>query len=73
MREPVRLAKPEDDDMDFDILRLLDKYSPYIIVALIVILVLLIIALVFAVAHAGGANITMVESGNWYNHLQDVI
>lgn len=44
-----------------------------IIPLLIMLLVLLIIALVATfVAHVG-ANVTMVESGNWYNHMQDVV
>jgi len=72
---PVRLAKEtHDNTTSFDVfLGVLIRYSPYIVLALIIILILLIIMLVFAVAQAGGANMTMVESGNWYNHMQDVI
>ena len=72
-KEPIRLAKRNDDTTSFDILGVLNKYSPYIVLALIIILILLIIMLVFAVAQAGGANMTFVESGNYYYHLQDVI
>lgn len=71
-KDPVRLQKIENET-HFDIMGTINRYAPYILVALIIILMLLIIALIIAIAQAGGGNITMVESGNYYYHLQDVI
>ena len=47
------------------------KYTIYILIALIIILFILIMTLVAVIVQSG--NVTMVESGNYYYHLQDVI
>ena len=67
---PIRLQKIDDTPRWIDFL---NRYSPYILILLIIILMLLIIAVIVAFAQMGGANMTMVESGNYYYHLQDVI
>ena len=67
---PIRLEKVDETPRW---IQFVNRYSPYIIVALIIILVLLILAVIVAIAHTGGANITMVDSGNYYYHLKDVI
>ena len=70
MSKPVRLAKETDIPTWVEFL---NRYSPYIVMLLIIILMILIIAVIVSIAQMGGANMTMVESGNYYYHLQDVI
>ena len=69
VNKPVRLAKQNTTSWEST----LQRYSPYILLILIIVLLILIIATIIAVAHMGGSNVTMVESGNYYNHFQDVI
>ena len=73
MKEPVRLHKQDTTSHKVMFEAFLQRYAPYILLLLIIILCILIIALIVAMATHGGANVTMVESGNYYNHLQDVI
>ena len=74
MKEPVRLAKEtQDNTTSFDILGVLNKYSPYIVLVLIIILMILIIMLVVVLVQHGNANVTMMDSNNYYYHLKDVI
>jgi hypothetical protein len=74
-KEPVRLAKEEESEFKF--IESLEDWAlrnAHILLPLaIILLILLIVALVATIVVHGGANVTMVESGNWYNHLQDVI
>ena len=44
----------------------------HIILPLLIIILLLLIGAVIGIIVSGG-NITIVESGNYYNHFQDVI
>ena len=74
-KEPVRLAKEEESEFKF--IESLEDWAlrnAHILLPLaIILLILLLIALVATIVVTSGANVTMVESGNWYNHLQDVI
>jgi len=71
MKQPVRLAK-EENYSKMEVFCM--KYSPIIVFFLLILLAALIIALIFAFLDVTSAgNITMVESGNYYNHLKDVI
>ena len=69
MSKPVRLSKQNTTRWEST----LQKYSPYILLILMIVLLILIIATIVAIVHMGGGNVTMVESGNYYNHFQDVI
>ena len=69
MNKPVRLSKQEDTTWEDT----LQRYSPYILIICMIILVILIIATIIAFVNMTGGNVTMVESGNYYNHFQDVI
>lgn len=75
MSKPVRLAKQDESEFKFmeSLEMWLLQHGHIIIPLLIILLVLLIIALVATFVAHGGSNVTMVESGNWYNHMQDVI
>jgi len=75
MSKPVRLAKVQDNTASNKVVfeAFLERYAPYILLILIIVLCVLIIALIVAMVSHGNANVTMVESGNYYNHLQDVI
>ena len=74
-KEPVRLAKEEESEFKF--IESLEDWAlrnAHILLPLaIILLILLFVALVATFVVTSGANVTMVESGNWYNHLQDVI
>ena len=73
MSKPARLHKVQDNStMKEDMELFLQRYAPYILLILIIVLCVLIIALVVAMVTHGN-NMTMVESGNYYNHLKDVI
>lgn len=71
MSKPVRLSKEQNTMSGWE--SFLQRNSPYILLILFIVLLILIIATIIAVAHMGGGNITMVESGNYYNHFADVI
>ena len=75
MSKPVRLAKQEKSEFNFmeSVEMWALKYAHIILPLLILLLILLIVALIATFVAHGGSNVTMVESGNWYNHLQDVI
>ena len=68
---PVRLQKEEDKNMKLD--KWLWEHAHIILPILAIVLILLIIGLVWSIAHMGGTNVTMVESGQYYNHLHDII
>ena len=70
MSKHVRLEKQDDTPLWIEFI---NKYSPYIMILLIITLMILIIAVIVSIAQMGGANMTMMESGNYYYHLQDVI
>lgn len=71
MKQPARLNKKQDAAF-----RLCGKHAHIIVPFLIILLVILIIML-FAVfidiATAHNNTVVMVESGQYYNHLKDVI
>ena len=73
MSKPARLDKRSEttflDGVDMWALR----YAHILLPLAIILLILLIVALVATMVAHGGANVTMVESGNYYYHLQDVI
>lgn len=70
-QQPVRLSKQMTLQERME--AWLNRHAPTILFILIVILMILIMCLIGALIANGGANTTMVESGNYYNHFQDVI
>ena len=72
MSSPSLRKKEEVSVMD-RIESFLQNYATYILLFLIFVLVLLIIALFLSIADASHTTPVMVESGNYYNHLKDVI
>lgn len=68
---PVRLQKQEEKTMKIEDWLL--AHANILLPILMVILLLLIIGVIWSIATMGGTNMTMVESGNYYYHLQDVI
>ena len=73
MNDPVRLSKVNKVSHRERMEAWLNRHAPYILFLLIILLIVLIIALVMSIVAHGGANVTVVESGNYYNHFQDVI
>lgn len=69
---PIRLEKREDNSMS-KLDKWLWEHANIILPLLAIVLILLIVGLVLSIAHMGGGNVTMVESGQYYNHLQDII
>ena len=72
MSSPKSLKKAEEKTME----AFLMKHANIILPILIIVLLFLIIALVIAfidISSAHNNTIVMVESGNYYNHLKDVI
>lgn len=61
---PARLNKKKEDEMEEWILNHSHIFLPLAIIALIVLIILLIAAM---------TGVSAVESGTYYNHLQDVI
>ena len=72
MNNPVRLNKVEEKPMS-KIEQFLLGHANIILPILMIVLLLLIIGVIWSIATMGGGNMTMVESGNYYYHLQDVI
>ena len=73
MKEPVRLHKQDTTSHRLDFEAFLQRYAPYILLLLIIVLSILIIALIVAMASHGSANVTTMDSNNYYYHLKDVI
>lgn len=76
MPYPKSLQKQEEISMMVEFESFLFKYVHIIIPILFVILLILIIATIIAIVDISSAHnqtIVMVESGNYYNHLKDVI
>jgi len=71
MKQPARLQKQEEFGwMDI----FCSKYGHIIVFLLIILLLVLIATVILAFIDMGTTgNITMVESGNYYNHLKDVV
>ena len=72
MKQPARLAKHQESAWELFCM----KYSRIIIFALMILLLLfigIIVAAFIDIATAHNSTVVMVESGNYYNHLQDVI
>ena len=69
--QPARLEKQAElTEMDL----FMNRFGPIILFFLIVMLLILIGVVIVAFIQMGtGGNITMVESGNYYYHLKDVI
>lgn len=68
---PARLGKKQQESCT-----ILCNYSHIILPILIVVLIVLIVitvAVCIDIATAHNNTMVMVESGNYYNHLQDVI
>ena len=72
-KEPVRLQKQEESNFSDFIESWAFRNAHILLPLAIILLILLLVALVATFVVTSGANVTMVESGNWYNHLQDVI
>ena len=73
MNDPVRLSKVNKVSYREKMEDWVLNHAHIILPLAIILLILLIVALVATFVATSGANVTMVESGNWYNHLQDVI
>lgn len=74
MSSPARLQKTEEMSIKAAFESFLIRHANVLLPILIIVLLFLIIALAVAVVDVTSAhNIVMVESGNYYNHLQDVI
>lgn len=71
-QKPARLGKPQQDA----IFVVSGRYA-HIIVPICIVILIILIAFLFIVfidmATAHNSTMVMVESGNYYNHLQDVI
>lgn len=76
MSSPKRLCKAEEVSI-MDLIEIfLNRYAYILLPILIMLLLFLIIALAVAVidiTSAHNTSVVMVESGNYYNHLNDVI
>ena len=73
---PARLNKKAAEDMSImaHLEIFLNRHVSLIIPILLIVLLFLVIALVLAVIDIASAhNLVMVESGNYYNHLHDII
>ena len=71
---PARLHKAEDMSIMAKIESFLNRHVTILLPILIIVLLFLIISLVMAFIDMSSAhNVVMVESGNYYNHLKDVI
>ena len=74
---PARLEKKvEEKSIMAKIELFLNRHVSFLLPMLLVVLLILIIALVLTVidiTSAHNQSMIMVESGNYYNHLQDVI
>ena len=69
MSTPARLHKVEEKTLMSEIVTLLLRYSHIILPILAIILLTLVVVLVMIVLK----DVSAVESGNFYNHLQDVV
>ena len=71
---PARLHKAEEVSIMDKIESFLNRYAYILLPILIIVLLFLIIALIVAfIGMTSAHNVSMVESGNYYNHLKDVI
>lgn len=75
MSSPARLQKKaEDMSLMAQIEIFLNRHVSFLLPILLIVLLFLVIALVLAVIDISSAHtIVMVESGNYYNHLHDII
>ena len=74
MSSPARLHKVEDKTTMEKIDQVLMRYAHILLPILVVILIFLIIMVIVAIVNMSSTpNISVVESGNYYNHLKDVI
>lgn len=75
MSSPVRLQKTEEKKSAMEkIENFVLEYAHILLPIFVFILLVLIVALVISIADISSTNnVSMVESGNYYYHLQDVI
>ena len=75
MSKPVRLAKVDDAQPFYNSLEAwLQRHAILILTICIIVLFVLVFALIGIVFGMIGGHVpSMTESGNLYNHLQDVI
>lgn len=77
MSSPARLQKETEDlSLMVKIEIFLNRHVNILLPILIIVLLFLIIALVMTfidMSSAHNTTVVMVESGNYYNHLKDVI
>ena len=69
---PARLYK-KNEDKNMKIGEWLLAHANIILPILIIVLIILIIGLCLSIMSMGGTNMTMMDSGNYYYHLKDVI
>ena len=70
--KPARLGKQSEELGVME--TFCQKYAHIIVFFLIILILILVAAVVIAcIDMANAGNMTMVESGNYYNHLKDVI
>ena len=72
MSKPIRLAKQEETSDSLEFIGDWALQHAHILLPLAIIILLLLIGCIIGVMVSGG-NMTVVESGNYYNHFQDVI
>ena len=68
---PARLDKIEEKSVMVTIEDILQRHSQILLIICLLLLLFLIIALAITIIDISG--ISMVESGTYYNHIQDVI
>lgn len=74
MSSPARLQKAEEVSVMDKIESFMCRYAYILLPIFIMVLLFLIIALAVVFIDITSAhNVVMVESGNYYNHLKDVI
>ena len=75
MSKPVRLHKVDDAQPFYNSLEAwLDRHAILLLTIAVIILFVLVLALIGVVFGMIGGHVpSMTESGNLYNHLQDVI
>ena len=74
MSKPVRLEKQTESQPFYNLDAWLQSHAILILTICMIVLFVLVIALIGAVFGMIGGHVpSMIESGNLYNHLQDVI
>ena len=74
MSSPVRLQKTEEKSAMGQIDMFFMKYAHILLPIFIILLLFFMIALAVAIADISSTHsVSMTDSGNYYNHLKDVV